>query len=285
MKKKINCSRFQTILEEIKRNGNEFISIFWELLEFLMRILKTLFLTFCISVFSYESLAGISLSQAIVHFEKDGKLSEDIEIYNQGNETVYIRVEPSIIENPGLENESRKNYRDPRKAGLLVTPQRLIIPAGTRKILRLVKLDNIDKSRKSSEQKDKVYRVLVKPEVGEVSAEQTAVKIIVAYEVLVLAQPPEPKINLQHEFEGNTLRLSNTGNTNLLLQKGIQCPPGQSQETPENSCVELAGKRLYANAKWQVEVPFDTPVTYQYSVGMENDVVVFNPNKNKKQKK
>jgi len=244
-------------------------------------------LAFILSSLSSGVAAGISLSQAIVHFEDGGKRSEDIEIYNQGNETVYVRVEPSIIENPGLENETRKTYRDPRQAGLLVTPQRMVIPAGTRKILRLVRLDNLNPSSNNSTekeqaqkelvQKDKVYRVLVKPEVGDVSAEQTAVKVIVAYEVLVLSQPVDPKINLQHEFEGQTLKLSNTGNTNLLLQKGFQCPPGQSQDDPENACIELAGKRLYSNAQWQIELPFNTPVTYQYSVGMNNDLLVFEP--------
>ena len=221
-------------------------------------------------VISTDVSAGISLSQAIVHFEEDGKRSEDVEVFNQGDETVYIRVEANVIENPGLENENRTLVRDPKKSGLLVTPQRLIIPAGTRKRLRFVRLNKPEQLSQ-----DAVYRVLVKPEVGEVSAQQTAVKIIVAYEVLVLSQPKNAKINVQHKVNDGWLTLTNLGNTNLLLQKGFQCPKGQSMESESNQCVELAGKRIYAGATWRVKVPFSTPVTYQYSVGLENDSIEF----------
>jgi len=214
--------------------------------------------------------AGISLSQAIVHFEDNGKRSEDVVVLNQGQETVYVRVEPSIIHNPGTEEQKREVYRDPKSAGLLVTPQRLVIPPGGRKRLRLVRMDN-----PALATSDKVFRVLVKPEVGDVKSDQTAVKIIVAYEVLVLSQPKNAKHKIKSEFDGKTLRVSNEGNTNVLLQKGSQCPEGQSVDDDKNSCVELTGKRIYAGTSWETQVPFLTPVKYQLSVGMENNIVTF----------
>lgn len=230
------------------------------------------FLIFSLLFFSVQASAGLSLSQAIIHFEDDGKRSEDIIVFNQGDETLYIRVEPSIIVNPGTSQETREIYHDPKTAGLLVTPQRFVIPAGARKRLRFVRMDEPVNSIE-----DKVFRVLVKPEVGEIQSEQTAVKIIVAYEVLVISQPKQAKPLLESSFQGNILKLTNSGNTNVLLQKGVQCPLGQSSSDEENQCVELTGKRIYAKSDWQIELPFTTPVTYQISVGMQNDSITFDP--------
>ncbi|TQV89032.1 hypothetical protein [Aliikangiella coralliicola] len=228
-------------------------------------------------LFSQYANAGLSLSQAIIHFEDDGKRSEDVEVFNQGQETLYVRVEPSVIINAGTENEKREVYRDPKAAGLLVTPQRLVVAPGARKRLRFVRLDN-----PKSASIDKVFRVLVKPEVGEVKANQTAVKVIVAYEVLVLSQPDnaKPQLKSSFDFTKKTLTVSNLGNTNVLLQKGFQCPEGQSTEDADNQCVELVGKRIYSTNTWQVEVPFTTPVTYQISTGLDNSLVTFEPDKN-----
>lgn len=220
--------------------------------------------------FSLQAHAGLSLSKAIIHFESDGTRSEDVIVFNQGTETLYVRIIPSLIRNPGTPEETREVYRDPRAAGLLVTPQRMVIPAGSRKRLRFVRLDDVELSTV-----DKVFRVVVKPEVGNIKATQTAVKIVVAYEALVLMQPTKARHKFEHSFKDKTLTITNTGNTNILLQKGYQCPQGQSKDDKNNQCVELTGKRLYAGNTWKIELPYLTPVTYQYLVGLETDIITF----------
>jgi len=230
--------------------------------------------------FIHPVLAGMSLSQAIIHFEDGGERSRDVEVFNQGEETLYVRVEPTIVLNPGTEQEKREKYHDPKKAGLLVSPQRLVIAPGARKRIRFVRLDKPlpipkDKNQKPIVEKDQVFRVLVKPEVGELKSTQTAVKIIVAYEVLVLSQPPNPQVDLKTKLEGKQLHIINQGNTNVLLLEGHQCPKGQSLEDEVNQCAKLGGKRIYAGNEWQVEVPFLTPVTYQISKGLENSIKTF----------
>lgn len=247
------------------------ISIFWAALGFLF--------------FANPVYAGMSLSQAIVHFEEGGERSRDIEVFNQGEETLYIRVEPSIIHNPGTVQEKREKYRDPRKAGLLVSPQRLVIAPGGRKRIRFVRLDKPTDQNKNQERfakdnsiakvTDRVFRVLVKPEVGDLKTTETAVKIVVAYEVLVLSQPKKASVNLNGQLSGKILKITNLGNTNVLLLEGHQCPKGQSRQDEVNQCVKLGGKRLYAGNQWQVEVPYLTPVTYQISKGLENSIKTF----------
>jgi len=222
----------------------------------------------------------MSLSQAIIHFEDGGERSRDVEVFNQGQDTLYVRVEPTIVNNPGTEQESREKYRDPRKAGLLVSPQRLVIAPGARKRIRFVRLDKPAANQKNDKtspltEKDRVFRVLVKPEVGELTSTQTAVKIVVAYEVLVLSQPKNAEVDLQSVYKNKQLTITNHGNTNVLLLEGHQCPDGQSQQDEINQCVKLAGKRIYAGNQWQVEVPYTTPVTYQISKGLENSIKTF----------
>lgn len=253
-----------------------------------MRNSISIFLAF-IGFFSVinSSNAGMSLSQAIVHFEDGGERSRDIEVFNQGEDTLYIRVIPSVIHNPGTEQEEREQYRDPRKAGLLVSPQRLVIAPGGRKRVRFVRLDkpvttNTDRTPEGKNEKlpaivakDRVFRVLVKPEVGEVKSTETAVKIVVAYEVLVLSQPNIAKVDLKGKLVGKSLHITNHGNTNVLLLEGHQCPKGQSRQDKVNQCVNFGGKRIYAGNQWQVEVPYITPVTYQISKGLENSIKTF----------
>ncbi len=233
---------------------------------------------------SNPAVAGMSLSQAIIHFEEGGERSRDIEVFNQGQETLYIRVIPSIIHEPGTAQEKREKYRDPREAGLLVSPQRLVIAPGGRKRIRFVRLDKPLPSKNNQEQnenvpaitaKDRVFRVLVKPEVGEVKSSETAVKIVVAYEVLVLSQPNQAKVDLKGTLNGKILQITNHGNTNVLLLEGHQCPKGQSRQDEMNQCVKLGGKRIYAGNQWQVEVPYLTPVSFQISKGLENSIKTF----------
>lgn len=252
--------------------------------------LKQLLLIFGL-ITSSNSFANLSISKAIIHFEESGKLSEDIEVINQGSDTIYVRIEPSLIKNPGTKNETREIYRNPKLAGLLVTPQRMIIAPGSRKRLRFVRLDKNsilnNKPANNSEPpspsfKEKVFRVLIKPEVGEVTSTETAVKILIAYEALVLFQPAKAKPKIDYQFSKNLLNISNNGNTNALFLDGHQCPENEVITDKNNHCEKLSGKRLYAGNQWQLKLPYLTPVTFKLSVGRKNSTITFKPKKTKR---
>lgn len=214
---------------------------------------------------STPSLANMVLSDAIVHFEAGGSNRSDIEVRNTGEEPLYIQVQPHLVRQPGSPEEVKEPYKNPKQYGLLVTPNKLVIAPGSRKLLRFVNLQ-------PSSDTDRIYRVTVTPIVGEVSAEQTAVKIVIAYEVLVLIQPNNPQPQIEAIRDGQRLTLHNRGNTNVLFREGKQCPSDDSAET---ECTNLPGKRIYAGQRWDVELPFDRPVEYYYSIGTENAVAVY----------
>ncbi|MEO1574719.1 MAG: hypothetical protein AAFU65_07150, partial [Pseudomonadota bacterium] len=133
--------------------------------------------------------ASMVLSNVIVHFEPGEPPREDIEIENNGDETLYIEVKPHRVHAPGTPEERREIIRNPRESGLLVTPNRLVIGPGARKRLRLVNLA-------PDSPEERVYRVAVTPVVGDVSAAQSGLKVLIGYEVLVLTQPPSPSPDL-----------------------------------------------------------------------------------------
>ena len=210
------------------------------------------------------SSANMVISEAILHFEPGKPLRKDIEVENVGDETMYVQVEPMIVRSPGTEDEQREIFKDPREAGLLVTPNKIVIPPKGRKLVRFVVL-------KQPTEKDAVYRVTFRPVTNGVVGEenQIGVKIILAYQVLVLVQPINPNPDLIVKREGNQLKFKNKGNTNVLLREGKQCP---SKNANEEDCEILKGSRLYAGNEWSVELPSKHPVEYYISIGNKNSI-------------
>lgn len=232
---------------------------------FYLSLLSVLLCFLCALPLSSVS-ANMVLSEAIIHFEPGKPLRKDIEVENPGTENLYIEITPAVVEHPGTESEQRVAINDPRESGLLVTPNKLVIPPGGRKLVRLVSLQPLG-------EKERVYRVTFKPVVGDLEAEQIGVKILVGYEVLVLMQPATPEPNLLATRNGTSLAFENKGNTNILLREGKQCPAGAADDS--ENCKRLNGKRLYPGNSWSVELPFNKAVDYQMSIGTKNSVKTY----------
>jgi len=211
-----------------------------------------------------SAYANMVLSEAILHFEPGKPLRKDIEIENVGDETLYIQVTPTIVNHPGTDKEERVEFKDPREAGLLVSPNKIVIPPNSRKLVRFVVL-------KQPKDTDAVYRVTFKPISNKLVSDedQIGVKIVIAYQVLVLVQPANPKPNLIARREGNTLHFKNEGNTNVLLREGKQCPKDSKND---EDCEILRGNRLYSGNEWTVELPNSLPVEYYLSIGRKNSI-------------
>jgi P pilus assembly chaperone PapD len=213
---------------------------------------------------STAAFANMELSNVILHFEAGDPSRQDVEVSNAGDTPLYIEIEPTVVLSPGEDGEERRLITDPRAAGLLVTPNKLIVPPGATKAVRFVKLGTSTTER--------VYRVAAKPVVGEIEAEQSGLKILIGYEVLVIVYPDETTPNLEVSREGHRLTVVNSGNANVLLREGYQCTePG----LPMEDCTPLPGKRMYPGNQWSVDLPHDLPVTYYQGVGTRNYVEVY----------
>ena len=195
---------------------------------------------------SVSSQAAMVLSQAIVYFDADGKPTKDIIVTNPDDETLYLQTEVHKVINPGELDEKRIKADDPNDVMLLVTPNKMIIPAKTSKTIRLVSLD-IPKG------KETVYRVTFRPVVGKLKATQTAIKILVAYQALIFVRPENPISNVIAQREGKRVTFTNNGTINVMLRNGKLC-----YEDKKPNCKELENNhRLYAGQSWTIFMPDD----------------------------
>jgi len=204
------------------------------------------------------AVAGLSLSKVIVDLGPDAPPRDDIELWNDGKERLYVVVEPAEVTDPGLPSEGRRASADPQVTGLLVTPQKLVLEPDERKLLRIAAVAE-------RPARDRIYRVTIKPVAGPISADQTALKVFVGYATLVIYRPQHLDGTVTASRSGRQLTLRNAGNTNVELAQGEQC------DKAGQNCRDLGSNRLYPGADWTVALPYDTPARFTVQVAGRSD--------------
>jgi P pilus assembly chaperone PapD len=197
--------------------------------------------------------AEIVLSQLVVDLGAKADQRTDIEVWNTSEERAYVAAEPSEIVDAGKPSEQRRTEADPEKRGLLVSPNRMILEPGQRRLIRLAPIGPRGMT-------ERVYRVTVKPVAGELQSEVSGLKLLIGYDVLVLLRPLETHPNLSGIRSGNRITFRNDGNASVELIDGKQC-------AADKSCVKLPGKRLYAGAEWSQDLTSVAPVEYSVVSG------------------
>jgi P pilus assembly chaperone PapD len=185
--------------------------------------------------------AELALSQMIVDLQPGKASRQDIEVWNNSPDNAYVAVEPSEILNPGSGSEARRQDPNPESLGLLVSPARLVLDPGQRKLVRLASIV-------PATDRERVYRVTIKPVVGVIASDQSGLKILVGYDVLVLVRPAQQRAEVAATRSGDTMTFHNGGNVSVELIEGKECDPSGK------ICSELAGKRLYAGADWSLQL-------------------------------
>lgn len=201
--------------------------------------------------------AQLSVDQAIVDFDAPDQRRGDVEVRNTGERTLYVRVTPRVVKNPGTPDERRVEIQNPRELGLLTAPRKMILEPGQRRLLRISLLERPQDS-------DRIYRVAVTPEVGETGQPESGVRVLLGYNLLVMARPPQAEAKITGARDGKTLVLRNQGRTNALLVEGEQCAPAG------NPCKDLPSRRLYAGNSWTVDLPYATEA--RWNVRTRDDV-------------
>ncbi|USE39346.1 molecular chaperone [Endozoicomonas sp. SCSIO W0465] len=191
---------------------------------------------------SAQAHAALSLDRVIVYFKPDELPRQDVVVFNPDPENLYLQTEVYHVINPGTEQEERVRVTDPEKLKLLATPAKAIIPPNSRKTVRLVSLE-------TPQDKELVYRVTFRPMVGELEAQQTAIKILVAYQALVFVRPQNPEYNVAATVSNGKMMFINSGNMNVVLRNGKYC-------ISEDICTNLDdGTRIYAGGSWEMPLP------------------------------
>lgn len=191
--------------------------------------------------------AHLSINKLWVEFDSGGGGRSDVVIRNDSEDRYYVTVSVAEVIEPGMETEHRVSLADPEEAGLLVTPNRMVLDPGALRSVRLVSLNN-------DLTKDRIYRVLIAPQVGEIKVDPNAdvetgiaIKMLAAYEVLVVARPRGSSPDVKVVREQDKVTISNLGNTNILMTDASACPP--EAQPDDEACTRLPASRLYAGVK------------------------------------
>lgn len=208
------------------------------------------------------AFANLVLSQVVVDLTPAGPPRADVEAWNTGAERMYVVAEPASIVDPGTPGERRVASADPAESGLLVTPQKMILEPGERKLIRVAAVA-------PRGARDRVYRVTVKPVAGDVSATASALKVLVGYDMLVIVRPAVMTGDVSARREGTTLILTNTGSTSVEIYDGQQC------NATGGDCRALPARRLYAGASWSQPIDPGRPVAYKIKTGLTVKTVTF----------
>lgn len=192
--------------------------------------------------------AELIVSDLVVELGADLQPRRDIEVWNNSDERSYVEITPVEVLGAGLAEERRVREPDPEKLGLLVSPNRMILEPRQRKLVRIAVI--VDPP-----ERERVYRITIKPVVGEVSGDHSGLKVLVGYDVLALLRPANPQPRISGKREGRMLTVRNDGNASAELMNGRQCDSAEK-------CADLPGKRLYAGASFTQELPGDGPVEY-----------------------
>ena len=216
----------------------------------IMKILRIL-LCAALTIASASALADMYVDRSIVIFPPGDSPRQDVKVSNTGKDVVYAKVEVLKVEHPGEADEKRVQVTDPSQMKLLATPNKMVIPAGGQKLIRIVNLQQNNTS-------ERVYRINVTPIVPPLQNKKSQLRIVVAYQILAIVQPNKPHADFKADRNGSSIAFSNSGNTNVLLSEGKQCDPKDKK-----TCQDLPSRRLYAGNKWTEKLPYDAPVTYQ----------------------
>jgi len=212
------------------------------------------------------SYAEFAMSEVVIDFAEDSPRQHDIEIISQDKETQYIATETYVVNNPSAPDEVRTMITNPQDSGLVITPKRMVLPSGARKMMRFLLLNEVPEH-------EKIYRVVVKPVIQGVESDKQqkmALKILVGYEAIIIVRPKGSKVELAATRKGNSITLTNTGNTNANLQSGVQC------DALGGECRELAVARIYAGQSWTTSLPLPNgPVKYEVWNGKEMTEMIF----------
>lgn len=206
--------------------------------------------------------AGIALNKVIVDLAADAPPRDDIEVINDSDERQYVVAEPALIQAPGTPQEKRVDSPDPTVTGLLVTPQKLVLEAGERKLVRVALIVPRDGT-------ERVYRLAIKPVAGSVEAANTALKVFVGYDVLVIARASSVTGSITATRAANSITFHNASNTSMEMSNGRQC------DAAGRNCATLPSTRLYAGADWSIPISPGMPVEYNVQKGAVSTKEVF----------
>ena len=216
---------------------------------------------------------ALSLDRMILYLNPDKLPRQNVVVFNPEKQKLFLQTIIYEVISPGSKQEKRVQVQDLKNLRLITSPKKTIIPPQRRKTIQVISLlENPPKI-------EKVFRVTFQPTLGDITATQTAIKILISYQILVFIRPKNPYYKITAKQKDNTLTFTNTGNMNALMRNGQYCT-GESN----NTCQPLQKtERLYAKQSWKLNIPKNAVrIKYGLFDGTSETTQTFNIKKNRK---
>lgn len=209
-----------------------------------------LFIALTASALAVQAGPFINVGDMYDTFEQ-GKSTFLKRVYNSGDSTAFVRVNIFEItfDASGKMVETSLDSQGPAAAdrqGLIASPARLIIPAGGTQGTRLV--------YRGARDKERYYRVRYLPVVPEredqfevsddereayKAAMAAGVQVMAGYGTVVTVRPDDARYDTKIADGASDYRVTNAGNTTVVLKDFKDCPVQQSAE-----CKPVVSHRL-----------------------------------------
>lgn len=200
-------------------------------------------------LWSTAASASLVLDKVIIDLEAGGPARDDIELLNDGDERIYVAVEPFEVLYPDTDREQRVELSLDTPGPIFVSPRRLVLEPGERRLLRIAMLGE-------RPERERVFRVRVRPVSGELVSDADGLKVLVGYDTLVLLRSAEDIGSIVATRGEGRLRLENRSNSSIELFDGKACLPGSSE------CRALSSNRLYPGEEWVIDAAGEERVEF-----------------------
>ncbi|ORM75205.1 hypothetical protein HA48_00310 [Pantoea wallisii] len=170
--------------------------------------------------------ANLMVYPMSVQVTADKQTNSTLKIMSKSDTTQYIRVVLKEVINPATPEEREQDVANWQGQGIVISPVKFALPAGSTKTVRVVALN--------APEQERVYRAYFEPVSGDVTGKNSAksvqaqVALTLVWGVLIRQLPDKPHIALQrvHPRPG----ITNTGNVRIRLRGYSQCPPHISDD-------------------------------------------------------
>lgn len=193
---------------------------------------------------------SFSLDQSVIFFKPGERPLRNVTVKSRSDVKLQLISRVEEVLDAGTEFERRRESKE-----VLVSPHRFILNGNQSRTTRLI-------FSGKEPQKERVFRVSFLPtflpqDINNPEADDK-LTIFTGIGMLLFAQTDSPEFIVGWERKGDTLILSNTGNTNVYLAEGKACSGPLL-----DSCRSLPQKRLYSQASLPLNIRADEEVTFR----------------------
>lgn len=225
-----------------QRNGRAFR--IYVLAEIIMK--NHLIVTIFLFIFSCGVSANMTVYPMAMKMIGNEKSAETLRITSQSDQTQYIRVVVKQVLHPATAQEQEVEVQHWQGSGIVVSPAKFALPAGTTKTVRAIGL--------APAKSEQVFRAYFEPVAAPEKSDeikssnaQASVSFSLIWGVLIRQLPAEPQVKLSY----SAAAIKNSGNIRVSLEKYSFCESGRKDVDCHWKSI---GKNLYPNEELKIDV-------------------------------